>query len=316
MIELINFANYSTNLEMIGHNPRNFRELLNELGVHGVEALFCDPWNQDVIPADLIYGVHLNFWPTWLSFWQGDQQALERQFCGLRQIVECFGGAKPECMLEAYRTDIQQAKAANAKYIVFHVSHNECDELYTWQFRTDNKTVIDAAVEVVNCLVADIPSEMNILFENLWWPGLTLLEPRLAERLLSRVKHPRVGIMLDTGHLMNTSQELETEQQGIDYVLHTLNKLGYIKAAIKGIHLHQSLSGAYVKQSRTRIPPVIEPAAAMAHVMKIDQHRPFSDSAAKAILESVQPEFLVHEFIVSSREELLAHTAQQRQALR
>jgi hypothetical protein len=115
---------------------------------------------------------------------------------------------------------------------------------------------------------------------------------------------------------MNTNPELQDERQGVEYVLSVLGKLGTLSNSIQGIHLHQSLSGTYVKQSRCQTAPPVDLAASMAHIMQIDQHRPFSDSAAKQILEVIQPEYLVHEFIVSSKEELVAHTAQQRRVLR
>ena len=34
------------------------------------------------------------------------------------------------------------------------------------------------------------------------------------------------GLMLDTGHLMNTNVHLQNEQQGIDYILQVVAKLG------------------------------------------------------------------------------------------
>lgn len=51
-----------------------------------------------------------------------------------------------------------------------------------------------------------LPPHVALLFENLWWPGLTLKNPKLVAKLLKNVKHPNLGIMLDLGHLMNTNQ--------------------------------------------------------------------------------------------------------------
>lgn len=316
MLELINFANYDTNRDMIGGSADGLRALLAELGVDGIEALFCDPWDLKVLPAEHIHGVHLNFWPTWIDFWRGDRRALTRQFGSKANVQACFGGLSPDYLLASFRRDIAQAKAAAAKYVVFHVSHNELDEIYTWNFRVDDKTVIDATAEVVNCLADEIPDDLMILFENLWWPGMTLLDPALADRLLSRVQHSRVGIMLDTGHLMNTNPDLRDERQGVEYVLTVLKRLGSIGRAIRGIHLHQSLSGEYVKASRRLVAPEPDLVTSMAHIMQIDQHRPFSDPGARQILEFVQPDFLVHEFIISNRDEWISSTACQRHAMR
>ena len=238
MVELINFANYDINRQMLLHQPNGLNNLLTELGVDGIEALFCDPWEESVLAASAIRGVHLNFWPTWLDFWRGDQQSLVRQFGNKENIVAYFGGTEPEHMLSCYRRDIRQAKAVAAEYVVFHVSHNELDEIYTWRFRSDSLAVVDATIELVNSLVDEISPDMTILFENLWWPGLTLLEPQLVDRLLSRIRHPKVGIMLDTGHLMNTNPNLQDERQGIEYILSVLAKLGSLSHSIRGIHMH------------------------------------------------------------------------------
>jgi sugar phosphate isomerase/epimerase len=316
MVELINFANYSKNRELIQHSSAELESLLAELGVDGIETLFCDPWDAAILPAATIHGVHLSFWPTWLDFWRGDQQALTREFGSKENILAYYGGSGPEHMLACYRREISQAKAVKAEYVVFHVSHNDLDEIYTWRFRTDSLAVVDAVVELVNSLVDEIPPDMAILFENLWWPGLTLLDPQLVDRLLSRIRHPKIGLMLDTGHLMNTNSDLQDERQGVEYILSVLGKLGTLSNSIRGIHLHRSLSGAYVKQSRCQTAPVVDLATSMTHILKIDQHQPFRDPVAKQILEVVQPEYLVHEFITSSREELIKYTAQQRQVLR
>ena len=301
---------------MIGNSADGLRRLLADLSVDGIEALFCDPWDPAILPAACLHGVHLNFWPTWLDFWRGDQQALKRQFGSNENVLACFGGLSPDHLLASFRRDVAQAKAAAAKYLVFHVSHNEPDEIYTWNFRVDDKTVIDATAEVVNCITDEISDDMMILFENLWWPGMTLLNPSLVDRLLSRVRHPRVGIMLDTGHLMNTNPDLVDERQGVDYCLNVLGKLGSLSQSIRGIHLHQSLSGEYVKASRRAAAPEPDLVASMAHIMRIDRHQPFSDPRVREILEFVEPDYLVHEFIVSSYDELKRYTTQQRHALK
>ncbi|MDU4959209.1 MAG: TIM barrel protein [Sporomusaceae bacterium] len=315
MLELINFANYDRNRAMINNNPAELEKLLAELGVDGIEALFCDPWDPALLPAALIHGVHLNFWPTWLDFWRGDQQALARQFGSRDNIFAYFGGREPADMLAAYRRDFGQASAAGAAYAVFHVSHNEPDEIYTWRFRADSLAVVDATIEVVNSLAKDIPDNLTLLFENLWWPGMTLLEPRLVDRLLSRIDHANAGIMLDTGHLMNTNADLVSEHEGIAYILRVLDNLGSLRQAVRGIHLNRSLSGEYVKASRCRTAPAVSLAETMAHVLRIDQHQPFADPAARRIIEAVEPRYLVHEFIVDGRDALLRQTRQQRQAI-
>ncbi len=42
----------------------------------------------------------------------------------------------------------------------------------------------------------------------------------------------------------------------------------------------------------------------MQHIPHIDEHRPYSDGSCREIIDLVQPEYLVHEFVTRSREEL------------
>jgi len=57
MLELINFANYNTNRDMIQNSSTGLKSLLAELGIDGIEALFCDPWDAAILPPRFFYGV-------------------------------------------------------------------------------------------------------------------------------------------------------------------------------------------------------------------------------------------------------------------
>ena len=94
----------------------------------------------------------------------------------------------------------------------------------------------------------ELPEDCLLLYENLWWPGLTLLNPRLADHLLSGTHHQRTGLLLDTGHLMNTSTNLATEDEAVRYVRRVVRGLGGLRTSIYGMHLHRSLSGAFVRR--------------------------------------------------------------------
>jgi hypothetical protein len=277
--------------------------------------MFCNPWDRRVHNHQWVQGVHLRFWPYWLDFWRGDQQELLRQFGSDEKIEACYGGLTREAWLAAYRENIRIAKQTGAKYIVFHVSHTRPAEFFNWQFSASDSEVIAATIEVVNELVDEIPSDMELLFENLWWPGLTLQDKELTALLLDNVNHPNVGIMLDTGHLMNTNPNLKTEIEGIDYILKTISQLGSYSRYIRGIHLHRSLSGEYVACSKAGNTQEYTMADVMRHVMKIDEHLPFNTPEVQRIIDYIQPEYLVHEFIYSSMQEWGTKISQQQQAL-
>ena len=315
MLQLVNISNYASDLELIENSTDCLQTLLNQNHLDGLEMMLCGPVDEHVHKKEWIQGVHLKFWPCWLDFWREDHKEVLRQFGSVENIEAYYGASSPELWLELYRDNIRLAIQAGAKYLVFHVSHARTAELFTWQFSASDRQVIEASIQVINELVDEIPNDTALLFENLWWPGLTLQNRELTAMLLEGVKHDNVGIMLDTGHLMNGNMALKTEIEGVDYILEVLAQLGSYSRYIRGIHLHHSLSSQYVQQSRCKPEQDYTMAEVMNHVLKIDQHLPFSTPAVQRIIEHVQPEYLVHEFMHTSLEEWMHKITQQQQAL-
>jgi hypothetical protein len=316
MLQLVNLSNYASDLELIHNSPECLQAFLNHHHLDGLEMMFCNSWDPRVHKKHWVQGVHLRFWPSWMDFWRGDKEELLRQFGSDEQIIGCYGALTPEGWLNVYRNNIREARLAGAKYVVFHVSQTRIPELFNWQFSYSDQQIIEATLEVVNELVADIPQDMELLFENLWWPGLTLQNKELTALLLDNVKHPKVGIMLDVGHLMNTNPELKTQDDGVEYVLSIIEALGEYKGYIHGMHLHHSLSGEYIKKSRGRpVPQDNIMFETMNHVLKIDEHLPFTSPAVKRILNSVKPQYVVHEFMFTSINDWSKKVSTQQQAL-
>ncbi|HWR09216.1 sugar phosphate isomerase/epimerase family protein [Sporomusa sp.] len=317
MLQLVNLSNYATDNELINNSAECLQEFLTCHHLDGIEMMFCGPLDENVHRKEWIHGVHLRFWPWWLDFWRGDRSELLKQFGNEEDIKACYGGITREEWLNVYRENITAAQQAGAKYVVFHVSHARISELFSWRFHASDREIIEATVEVINQLQSAIPADMTLLFENLWWPGLTLQSKELTAQLLDGIAHRNVGIMLDTGHLMNTNPALRTQAEGVDYILKTISRLGSYGQYIKGIHLHHSLSGEYIKSSRHSINRQAEYSLTevMTHVLKIDEHRPFSVPEVRRIVDYVQPDYLVHEFMKNSMGEWVEKINQQQQAL-
>ena len=185
-------------------------------------------------------------------------------------------------------------------------------------FSVTDEEVIRAAIELVNAIAGEIPRGCKLLFENLWWPGLTFQKPQLAAELLECVRYPDTGFMLDMGHLMNTNLYLQSEAEGAAYVQKIYHELGEVGKYVYGIHLHQSLSGAYTREMMRRHVGWKTPLdwqTAMDYVMHVDQHQPFHTDAARRIVETVQPMYLVHEFQHRSHASLIQNVRIQRGAL-
>jgi hypothetical protein len=297
----------------------NDRAVLNaflaEHSLDGVELMLCGEYPPEFIPRKVIQGIHLSYWPTWLDFWLHNTAELRLQFGSPQQIADCYGSTNRHVLVDKYRADIARAVNLGAKYAVFHISHARKDEVYSYNFHYDDATVVQAAIELLNEVFDGFQPDIEILLENLWWPGLTLRDPRLVEKVLTEVNFDRTGLMLDTGHLMNTNLGLTTQEQGIAYVLETVDNLGSLKKYIRGIHLHYSLSGRYVYQKINESGAYRDDYATMTHILNIDQHLPFSNPAVQKIIANVQPAYLVSEFMFNNRDQWSAYLNTQNRAL-
>lgn len=317
MLQLVNLSNDSTdNVGLLGNDPAKLTAFLQRNHLDGIEFMCCAPWDEKFHPAGVIRGMHLWFWPSWLDFWRGDEQALLEEF-GCLENIETYFGTSREAWLAMLTKNFQQAAACGAEYAVFHVAQARGSEIRCRKFAYTSAQVIEAVLEFINQLAAHLPSELMLLYENLWWPGLDLQQPELVRELLAGTQH-KAGIMLDTGHLMNTNTALRSEAEAVDYILKIIKNLGGLADAIRGIHLHASLSGEFAAAEQIRHPLRelnLSPQEMMDYVLQIDRHQPFQTGEARRILAAVQPEYLVHEFGQDSLEDWENKLRQQLQAL-
>lgn len=314
MKQLFNYCSlpmYEADLSDVQQNLQSF---LKEFELSGIEQRVYQPLGQ-VPYKDLTLGVHLNYWPEWMSFFCGNQKLLRQSFNSEQQLKDYYGGAaNAEEWLNVIKSNLQAALSVHPEYLVWHVSNAGNEEVFTFDFKYNDEQILNATAAVFNSVCHIIPDNVIVLFENLWWPGLKLLEPGLVEKFFSLLKTKNVGIMLDTGHLMNTNMYLTDELAGIAYICQVLDKLGDLKHLIKGVHLSCSLSGEYQQQFAKVVPPKIDFAALLMHIVKIDRHMPFSDTGVSEILEKVQPQYLVHELFYDSLSDMSVKLSQQQKA--
>ena len=318
MLTLTNLSNADCDVAHILHGDADaLPAILQEFGLDGIEFMLCAPWDRTLFPPAYIKGVHLLFWPTWVDFWRGDRSALMAEFSSEDNVRGYYGSLDVADWVEGWRENLRRATECQPQYLVFHVAHNSTSEMYTRSLSVTDEEVIRAAIELVNAIAGEIPRGCKLLFENLWWPGLTFQKPQLAAELLERVSYPDTGFMLDTGHLMNTNLDLQSEAEGAAYVQKIYHELGDLGKRVYGIHLHQSLSGAYTREMMRRHAGWKAPLdwqAAMDYVMRVDRHQPFHTDAARRIVETVQPMYLVHEFQHRSRDDLASKLRIQQRA--
>lgn len=315
MKELINLSNTDYDLQvLLKGQPNVLKDLLSRHNLDGVEMMFAAPWDGIFPGRQYIQGVHLRFWPSWLDFWQHNSYNLQRIFPNRDALISEFGTDDCRQWLELFRKNLRVAAASGAPYFVFHVTNMRPWELHSRQFASSDREVIKAAADYINAVTEDISEDRLLLFENLWWSGLTLQNDEAAAYLLQQVHHKHSGFMFDTGHFLCSRPQIRTEQESIDYILHALQSLKKTRKKIYGVHLHCALSGQYALQCMQK-KPLKTLRESLSYTLDIDSHEPFTNQAVQKIIRTLEPQFLVHEFIPSDIQELDHKIHIQRQAL-
>ncbi len=290
-------------------------------GFDGLELMHCGPDTRGIVQAPFVTGLHMSLFGSWLDFWNGDRAAVLKEFDNEENVRNCFGGTDPLAILRRFQEDLDQAQAYGAEYVVFHVADCGMREVFTRKFRHSHREVIRGACEVLNLLFEGRNTGPALLLENLWYPGLDFTEPDMTALLLEGIRYPNKGIMLDTGHLLHTDPHIRSQQEGLAYIRRLLDAHGDLTKWIRGVHLNQSITGAYMRRAQAR-PPVFKDTyqerqwQLLEYVMQVDTHKPYACSGVDELIGRIDPEYLVFELITRSRTEHRQALWIQRQALR
>lgn len=319
MQQLVNFSNveYEIN-QILSGDVQKLEKLFSAYSLDGMELTLYDDWDEKLYPPSWMKGVHLRFWPNWMDFWRDDYTALTLEFGGETAYQSVYGVTK-EAWIYKWKQHIHQAVSTGAGYVVFHVSNARTSELYNREYRYTSEDVINATIELVNIITEELPEGTALLYENLWWPGLTFCRPDLAEKLIRETKHHNTGFMLDTGHLMNTNWELRNEQEAQEYIFQVVDNLGVLAEKIQGVHLHKSFSGDFVRQVQEKYKGKstnpLKWEDTFAYIAKVDWHKPFETDVAKKLVDKIKPKYLVHEFIQDNWQDWCSKLKIQQKAL-
>lgn len=297
MKELFNYCAVLGYEKSLFQSEEELCRYIESLGMDGIELFIYqnEPYLQSY--QKFVVGAHLNYWPMWIDFYNGNKEELHKFFSDEAAVKRYYGSCHYSGWLEYAKENIRAALREDPEYLVWHVSEATTEECFTFRFKQDDQAVLDAAADVFNQVSSVIPEDTIVLFENLWWPGLRLTDKKMVDYFFKQIKHKNVGIMLDTGHLMSTNPDLKTQRDGINYILETVAALGESAKLIKGMHLSCSLSGEYVKSCDKEYHDLDMPNRLFRHIGSIDQHKPFTDPAIRKVIELVRPEYLVHEFV-------------------
>ena len=300
------------------HSRDDLLSLLD--GFDGIELLCFEPDQRGLIPKDRVIGLHMCYFPYWLDFWKGDKLALLREFGSMDECQNYYGGLSPDTLIRRFQRDLEYAKYYGAEYVVFHVTDASIYESFTREFKYTNEEVIGAACEIINAVFAEEDGKMALLFENLWLAGFTFTDPAITKRLLNGVSYSNKGILLDTGHLMHTNTKLTTQEEGARYIHEMLDLHGSLADAVRGVHLHQSLTGEYAESMTQKPPSPDMPFAERSiqsfyHACAVDRHEPFVCAGVRKLVERIAPEYLTFEFFSKNPQDLREKLISQREVI-
>jgi len=278
---------------------------LDSYKLNGIEAILYNPGNLDSIPKDLVKGLHLIYWPMWLDLWLNNKENLYKEFLNDKNVLKYYGFNEKEGFIHKYNEEFESAKKLYCEYMVFHVSHISIEETYTRNFEYSNKKILSETIKLINSVF--IGEGPMLLFENLWSAGLNFLDYDLTKYFIENINYKNKGFVLDISHLLITNKNISTYTQAIDYINQVLNNLGDLKKYIKVIHLNKSCFDDYIrdnhnakaKVSNEKIDFMEKLVDVYKHISKIDTHIPFEYSGISSIITSINPDWLVYEFLPS-----------------
>ncbi|WP_406660210.1 TIM barrel protein [Methanolobus sp. ZRKC3] len=324
MKELMNLSLYESDLGVFDSDWGNIKDFLKKHELDGIE-LFVDNSLLPDIPAHLIEGVHLPYWMgrhrAWLddSVFSSDMDEFEKMFL--------FGGCCRDDVISNFRQSLDNALSLGAAYGVFHVAYVELENVFTRDFNCSDRDVMDSTAAFLNEAVNIYPDgepPVRLFFENLWWPGLTFLDPEDTEYFIEQLDFDNWAFVLDVGHLMNATMICTDEVESIDVVLEVLSRYSdEMMSRFEGIHFHHSLSGDFMQENESMLLPENfrelpfseRFGKVMDVVAKIDNHLPFESSGCSKIVEYVSPDYLTHEFMLGDFETIDQKISTQRSAL-
>ena len=313
MLQLFNYCPIPGEYEYHMDDLQDFMQANN---LHGLELFVYSKNLQCKSVKPLVKGVHLRYWPYWLDFWQGDFAKLQTAFVGNDTIQEYYWGAENNAQwIEQIKLNISVALDEQPEYLVWHVANSDLQETFTFDFKHTDAQVVQATAELFNAVADCIPPDICVLFENLWWPGLRLTDPQIVADFFAAIKHPNTGIMLDLGHLLSTNPHLKTEEEGYAYAQTIVRNLGANAQKIKGVHLNYSLSGEYVLNLDPKIPENFDVGRIYEHVTNIDRHLPCQHKSLAALIQLINPTYLVHELFYNDLADLQCKLRKQQLAL-
>ena len=280
-------CNYSNTDEQVSwYSSQALSKLLEKHSMDGIELFFHGRYD---VPEEIkvhVQGVHLGYYPTWLDTYNESKQKDE--------YVTSLDEIKSN-----YKKEFALAKEMKAKYMVFHVGYVSLKDVFKEDFDYSDTWVLDETAKLINDIF-DENSEVTLLFENLWWPGLKLTDKETLLAFMDKIKYENKGIMLDLSHLILTSPNIENIEEATNYILSMIDKLGDARGYIKGVHINDTKGHAY--RASNLFETHVKDKNVWEYISNLDQHLPFKSERIRDILDFVKADYKVVEVKSSHKE--------------
>lgn len=305
-----------------GHLFGNWQEahrFLSQLQLDGFEI---GPFGS-VSPEPLVShlsgrgrGLHLSFFPEFYQLWSSARQY--HTAGGVERMRRLYQLDTQELLVERYRSQFNLAAEIGADYVVFHPVLCHREGVYRQHFPWRWQDSLRLCAELLNAALENSLFRGHLLFENLWWQeSFRLAERQEYDQLRHWVNYDRCGICFDTGHFMAGQADLTDHATGIARAVAHIHQLDLVPE-IRVLHLNASLGGAMALPNPNRDVPVgefwWELEQDLNHISQIDAHQPLCCSA-DALLETLAPDYVVHELRQSSLSQWRRDILTQQQSL-
>jgi len=255
-------------------------------GLDGLEAA-CGPDNR-VRDSDGVVGLQLDMPLCWREAWLGLPEASQHH---------ARVPTRDE-LVEHLAAGIDEARRLGVKYVTIRASHATPEGILTSRHAYTDFDVLEAFGDWVYLAMGERDQGFEVLFENTWHAGLRWSEPRHAEGLLRKVRHPRAGFALDLGHWLLTSGGATTETADLRRLRNFVKGLGKLAPRIRALCIHRPgaapVASDLVKRVRASGDPEEKLQIATTFDAAVDTHRPWVSAPLKELVEVVAPGYVIH----------------------
>ena len=287
-------------------------------GLDGVELLTgYEPVDASFLGQSV--SVHLPYAVDWYAAWTGAREVPDS--IPDRDVRYIFYGRNKEDIVKNLRLAMDNASKVDPAYAVLHACNANLNEMLEYGYSDDDEKILSVFVEMVNEVVSSFPEgepPFRILFENLWWPGLRMLDDRGFRFIEKKIEFENWGLCLDTGHLLVSTKRSREELSSIRMLAGIFEK--YPEDMIDKIitmHFHQNTSAdfmrSYARDSNYLGMDVMERLdIAYGYIFGMDEHRPFTMKEATELVDIIRPEYVTHEMGALETEARIMDFEQQR----